>query len=479
MSPTLTLAPRAITTLSITRGMIAPARLSCPTAFPAPPHAPLPHPKGELYDGRRAEFDRRVSTRRKLRVSLMTDLAPAGSPPPVFILSTPRSGSTLLRYIVDTHPEVCCPSEVNLGVLCEDLYLVVSLTLGQTMPGAASAERERAVLAEVRRIVDGVMSSYAAAKRKPRWCDKSPRNLNHLEILTQVFPDAKYICLYRHAMDVVRSFMERVQDGWMIDLRYYARNHGFRNHYGVYLDSWLEKTEVMMEFERARPDQAFGLKYESLVADPAATLAPMFSFLGLEWDERLLDAVFNTRHDPGPGDQNVAYSKRINADSVGLGANIPRRLIPEKMLDRMNQMLGALGYETVGPDWGAAAPRPARPADHDAGAISSVEEIFETYIPARLSEHRETLQGVDAVYEFILSGDGGAGRRWVVDLRELACRPGPPDGEARCSIAVAPTDLIDMVNGRLNAAKALRQGRLRITGEAELANLLGQVLFTG
>ncbi|MCA1615986.1 MAG: sulfotransferase, partial [Acidobacteria bacterium] len=80
----------------------------------------------------------------------------AAPPPPFFILSTPRSGSTLMRYIVDTHPEVACPSELNLGVLCDDLYMVVALTLGQTLPDPpGSAANERAVLAEVRRIVDG------------------------------------------------------------------------------------------------------------------------------------------------------------------------------------------------------------------------------------------------------------------------------------------------------------------------------------
>ena len=322
------------------------------------------------------------------------------------------------------------------------------------------------------------MGSYATAKNKRIWCDKSPRNVNHLEYLNAVFPDAKFICLYRHGMDVLHSFMERVQEGWMIDLKYYARNHGFRNHYGVYLDSWLEKTVTMMEFERDNPGRTFRLKYEDLVLNPAGTLSPMFSFLGLNWDERILESVFSTRHDSGPGDPNVAFSKKIHADSIGLGSSIPRRYINDSMVDRINPVLDKLGYEIVGPDWGVnARPRVKQRDDGDA-IVSSIDDVFNTYIPECLRENRQIFQGVDAVYKLVLPEDDGKVLHWIVDTQELTCRPGSDDVEAQCTIVVTPDDLIDMVNGKLNSAKALRQGRLQISGEVSLANLLGQVLFT-
>ena len=407
---------------------------------------------------------------------MTTDLAHSDSPAPIFILSTPRSGSTLLRYILDTHPDVCCPSEIMLGVLCEDLYLVLSLTLGQTLPEPGSPENDRAVVREARRIIDGIMGSYAAAKNKRIWCEKSPRNLNHLEDLTAIFPDAKFICLYRHCMDVVHSYMERVQEGWMIDLKYYARNHGFRNHYGVYVDSWLEKTVTMLEFERDNPDRTFRVKYEDLVLNPAGTLGPMFSFLDLDWDLSLLDSVFSLRHDPGPGDPNVAFSRKIHTDSVGLGSAIPRRYINAQMIAQINPVLEQLGYETVGPDWGTQG-KPTASQDDTETIVSSIEEVFKTYIPESLQKHRQMFQGVDAVYKLVLPEDDGDTRHWIVNTHELTCVPASNDVEAHCTIAVTPDDLIDMVNGKLNSAKALRQGRLQISGEINLANLLGQVLF--
>jgi hypothetical protein len=406
------------------------------------------------------------------------------APPPCFILSTPRSGSTLMRYIIDTHPEVCCPSELNLGVLCDNLYLVVSLTLGQTLPDPpGSAANERAVLAEVRRIVDGLMVSYASARGKRVWCEKSPRNLDYLEALNDVFPDGRFICLYRHCMDVAHSYMERVQEGWMVDLKYYARNHGFRNHYGVYLDSWHEKTTAMMAFQRANPDRCFPIRYEDLVRNPAEVLRPLFAFLDLEWDERMLDAVFTTRHDLGPGDPNVAYSKKIHADSLGLGSSTPRRYLPDKMVERLNPVLEELGYETIGPDWGSGpsrhVARHAPQRDAAGSDITSLEEVFANYIPRRLEEQRHAFEGVGALYKFILPAGGGGSVYWMVDTRSLACRPGSEGEEAQSTIVVTPDDLLEMVNGRLNAAKALRQGHLQISGDIKLAGLLGRILFAG
>jgi protein-tyrosine sulfotransferase len=49
---------------------------------------------------------------------------------PVFVLCIGRSGSTLLRLILDTHPELACPQETNIPALCSQLTLVWSLIEG-------------------------------------------------------------------------------------------------------------------------------------------------------------------------------------------------------------------------------------------------------------------------------------------------------------------------------------------------------------
>jgi hypothetical protein len=83
--------------------------------------------------------------------------------PPVFVLSCERSGSTLLRYIIDTHPQVCSPAHLHLGQLCASLYTTILFSIGQTMEVTDETMRERLVAVETRRIVDELMDRYVSA----------------------------------------------------------------------------------------------------------------------------------------------------------------------------------------------------------------------------------------------------------------------------------------------------------------------------
>src|SRR5207247_1814476 len=59
----------------------------------------------------------------------------------------------------------------------------------------------------VRRYVDEIMEAYCTVKNKRRWCDKSSNNVRHLKLLARIFPDAQYLCLHRHALDVAHSLI--------------------------------------------------------------------------------------------------------------------------------------------------------------------------------------------------------------------------------------------------------------------------------
>jgi Sulfotransferase family len=54
---------------------------------------------------------------------------------PVFVLCMGRSGSTLLRFLLDAHPELACPPETSLPALCAQLAVVWSLIEGAPLSG--------------------------------------------------------------------------------------------------------------------------------------------------------------------------------------------------------------------------------------------------------------------------------------------------------------------------------------------------------
>ena len=398
--------------------------------------------------------------------------------PPVFVLSCERSGSTLLRYIIDTHPQICSPAHLHLGQLCRSLYTSIFYSLGQTME---EGMRERLVAVETRRIVDELMERYVSAKGKRMWCEKTTENLQYLKILSDVFPDARYICLYRNCMDVVHSSIECSRLGFLPELAPYVQKRP-DNIVAAMVDSWIEKTTTLLEFELANAEQCFRIKYEALVAEPSQMLPAMFATLGLEWDEKFLKEVFSTQHDQGSGDRKVLFTKKINTDSVGRGSTISRSLVPDDLLEKMNRLLAQLDYPPVGDDWDNA-PSPYLPAGIAAGiakqeseTVSSIEVMFRDYVPQLLKKENTSLAGVSGRCKFEV-GDGGG--TWMLTLRESQGVAEALDGDADCTVRISAADLLDLVNGRLNSIAAFDQGKIHIMGDYDLANKVGRLLFGG
>jgi hypothetical protein len=396
--------------------------------------------------------------------------------PPVFILSCERSGSTLLRYIMDTHPRVCSPAHLHLGQLCRSLYTTAYYSIGQTAEAPDEAARERLVAAEVRRVVDDLMGRYASAKGKQVWCEKTTENLQYLRFLGEVFPDARFLCLYRNCMDVAHSSIECSRLGFMPELApYVQRSPG--NVVAAMVESWVEKTSRLLEFELAHASRCFRIKYESLVLHPSETLRAVFGALGLDWDESMLGAVFSTEHDQGSGDRKILFTKKINTDSIGRGSTLSRADVPAESLDKMNELLARLEYPVVGPDWDSA-PSPYLPAAVEAEEeerVSSVEEIFGSYIPQHLKSGGVGLRGVEGRCKFDVVGEG----KWMLTLRESEGVAEASDADADCTVRISADDLLDLVNGRQNVTAAFDQGKIHVFGDYELANKVGRLLFGG
>ena len=84
----------------------------------------------------------------------------------------------------------------------------------------------------------------------------------------------------------------------------------------------------------------------------------------------------------------------------------------------------------------------------------------------KIEEHKDAAKQIGAVYKFVLSGDGGG--TWVMNLKD---NPGVTegDGDAQCTIKMAATDYVDMLEGRANGQQLFFSGKLKIEGDMGLA----------
>jgi hypothetical protein len=379
-----------------------------------------------------------------------------------------------LKYIIDTHPDFCSPPELNLGNLCQALHWGVYYTKGEISGAANEEERRRVTLAEVRRITSDLLDSYTAGKKKRRWCEKTPHNLEFLPILSDVYPDAKYLCLYRNCMDFVHSILESCKLGYWDGLLDYVR-HSPNNLVNAMAQAWADKTEQLLRFEREHSSNSFRIQYESLVFDPVGTLKPAFEFLEAEWKDDLIRMALRTGHDQGEGDLKVIFTTSIHTESVGTGSRLRRDNIDDKTLEKVNKLLEELGYPIIGPDWGTAPSPYLQGEVRQKETFYDINKIFDEHFLRRLKERASDWQHINAVFKWVVTGDGGG--QWTIDLTGKEPRISAEIGEADCTITISRIDLVDMINGILNPGEAVSQGRVGISGDLQLARAIGPILF--
>jgi hypothetical protein len=106
--------------------------------------------------------------------------------------------------------------------------------------------------------------------------------------------------------------------------------------------------------------------------------------------------------------------------------------------------------------------------------VQSVRDVFERHMPERLRSKPDVVAKINAVYQFNISGPGGGA--WSVDCTGGGViAPGTAAG-ARCTVAVAEGDFLNIVNGKLNPQMAFMSGKLKIQGDMGLAMKLQQIL---
>ncbi|MBI5468423.1 MAG: sulfotransferase [Deltaproteobacteria bacterium] len=258
---------------------------------------------------------------------------------PCFLIGVYRSGTTLLRYVLDSHSNIAVPPETNF--LCQTAEIWRSAWVRTGLKGAGVDEEGLRI--RLREFAGGVFDDYAAAKGKTRWVDKTPAYIDILDFLDFLFGErCRYIMLYRNGLDVANSLAETYEKKML---------GGPPKHYAdsmqgpprlVFSSYWSEECEKMIEFEKAHPSQCFRVLYESYATEPEKQLKPLFEFLGESWDPGVLD--FNRKnHDYGLQDSKIAQTKSFDPRIGTYGSWSAEEVSTAKGLIRAT--MTKLGYE--------------------------------------------------------------------------------------------------------------------------------------
>ena len=259
---------------------------------------------------------------------------------PIFVISNYRSGSTLVRYLLDVHPQVCCPAELRLGALCQQLFNVAELLSADAADGAWTGDRMQKRLETVRNVVETMMVDHCLQRNKERWSDKSPANCETLHVLQRVFPDAQYICLHRRPLDQVRSTLEI--DGIKHISPYLSKYRG--DVVAAAVDRWCTITERILALEHQQHGSTLRITYEDLVNDPESEMERVMRFLGIAVVSGLSQEAFRRSHDQGPADWKISGTSEVLRTRVGGGRGIAAGGLPADLERRLAGLVGCLRY---------------------------------------------------------------------------------------------------------------------------------------
>jgi protein-tyrosine sulfotransferase len=231
--------------------------------------------------------------------------------PIVVIGGCGRSGTTLLRVMLDSHSEIYCGPETWLflptPIDCSDLASKFDLSesLLRTVLRSSPSRAQ---------FVDSFRALCLASVGKSLWADKTARNVHRFTAIARSFNNVRFLHVVRDGRDVVCSLRthpkrRRVGDQLLLS--------GVQMPLKDCIDRWrLAITDgLRMSAHPAYKE----VRYEDLVLDTESTLRDVCGFLGVEYEPAMaaFDAIKTPLRDPRRFPQNVEATRALSSSSLG------------------------------------------------------------------------------------------------------------------------------------------------------------------
>jgi len=286
---------------------------------------------------------------------------------PLFVLGVRRSGTTLLRVMLDRHSQLAVPDEsyfvpqladrhrgrVDPDAFLDDLSRITTLrdwglrvddVRPRLRPGMRPGEA-----------IGAVYEAYAALHGKPRWGDKTPMYMRHLSLLERLFPDAQFVHLVRDGRDAALSFLEMPEGT-------FTRTWAHPTSPAQFACLWRKEVgDARSLGRRVGPQRYLEVRYEELVADADAAVSAICGFADIPFEASMLAYAGAVDVSDKPHQQRLlrppttgvrSWREDMSADDVAAFEAIA------------GDLLAGLGYEVT--TSGSSARATARRAAYDA-----------------------------------------------------------------------------------------------------------------
>jgi hypothetical protein len=248
---------------------------------------------------------------------------------PIIIGGSHRSGTSLLRRLLNGHSRIFCPPEIKFYKDLLQQFPSDPLRHGRLAASmSALGLAEHVWLDEFGKALVRCYELAAAGQGKPRWADKSPENALNIRHWDRLLGgELHFLMVLRHPLDIIASMAETP-----MPLVIPATPEGRARHVADYVAAGLGYCE-------AHRDRSSVVRYESLVTDPERALRDLLDRIGERFEPAMLAEPGAARHGAGLEDPKVKVRNRVSADSIGRWR---RDLSPEHQQLLQRELAGLL-----------------------------------------------------------------------------------------------------------------------------------------
>jgi hypothetical protein len=273
---------------------------------------------------------------------------------PIFIVGVHRSGTTLLRYMLNSSPQIYIPPESDFiprffgrdptGELSPariehlldtifDQYRLVKEWQGvrpttqaflAAMPGRTPAA-----------FLDTLYGMYARQYGAVRWGDKTPIYASYVDLIHRIFPRAKFVHIIRDGRDVALSLLDKWGHDLHIDIFFAARN-------------WVRRIrQAQNSGAQIGPDLFYQMRYEDLVREPESQLRELCDFLEEPYCPEMAAPHRLARATIREGDFHAPLRRPPSSDRIERW-KLEMSVADQRLFHRVaGRLLAEFGYEVV------------------------------------------------------------------------------------------------------------------------------------
>lgn len=299
--------------------------------------------------------------------------------PLIFIGGVPRSGTTLMRAMLDAHPDVRCGEETRI------IPRILAMRQAWSRSGSEKLRLDEAGVTD--QVMDSAVQAFLleiiAKHGEPAklLCNKDPFTLKSSVYLSKLFPNSKFLLMIRDGRASVHSMITRKITIAGFDL----------NSYRDCLTKWSKTIEIMYaQCLEVGERKCLPVYYEQLVLHPKQTMQVIIDFLGIPWDDAVLHHEELIGKPGGVSLSKVEKStdqvmKPVNLEALSKWVGkIPTDILED--MPRLAPMLARLGYDPYA--------NPPRYGNPDAIVLNNTHRIlkgdFKT--PSSLKGHVQVHQ---------------------------------------------------------------------------------------